>query len=573
MVWYYLCRSTMSMNIPWIGSRRLKLLGFLVLLFAAGKISLDLWERLLLESHGYLNGDALIYLTVGRGLLNGLQLYTDIFESKPPGLMYLFAASQFFGGTLLARIIQAITLLSLPFGLTAFAWVHGRRDFHGSVLLLSSFIVGCLLAFLSAVYAGGLKAEIFGLLPAVLYVLNIRSRNRLSLNVIFILWVVMFREPYILAMLAAAIISSRTGREFWHTIVYPTLIAGAVALILLSIVGLLGPYVRFYLPAIFFGRIEATGTEPLFLRVFWVSRLLSSLTTFSLMPTFGYVIFILWVYAIVIKEKLTRETTILTIIGVVLGVLIINEFFNVLPLTVYKASAYGLGLQYVLSHRLFLPTAVPFFIRSLFYLCFLYYLWKKSPHALMYLVSGLLTLPLLNIAISIGGYSRQYVLFSLPVIVVVFLMYLQKPQKYLSVGLGIVLCSIPFIHKAAEYNTPLYEYWKNAKATSLQLDQLMDACGFATYIDPGSSSSFAFARHSPIGPLFGLNSHPYLGFDHPLYQQTFKNMSEVNLLVTQYPSFTGMNLLPAEIRQQFTSSAPPCANGHHISGFVALYRH
>ena len=130
---------------------------WLVLFLAVGKICYNLALMLLYESKGALTPDVLIYLTVGRGILNGLRPYVDLFESKPPGIFYLSSISLLFGGTFFMRVLQAGNLLCLPFGLVLFTWK--KRDWMG---VLIAFLFGALLALRAEEVAGGLQTEIFG---------------------------------------------------------------------------------------------------------------------------------------------------------------------------------------------------------------------------------------------------------------------------------------------------------------------------------------------------------------------------------------------------------------------------
>ncbi len=61
-----------------------------------------------------LGGDQEIYLTIGQGLLEGKQPYRDFLESKPPGILYLYAGiAKLFGRTLWSVAVTDILLLFL----------------------------------------------------------------------------------------------------------------------------------------------------------------------------------------------------------------------------------------------------------------------------------------------------------------------------------------------------------------------------------------------------------------------------------------------------------------------------
>src|SRR5262249_53570701 len=79
---------------------------FALLVLASAKVCVDLYGALVLEAQGFLSPDVLIYLTIGKGMLNGLHVYRDLFESKPPGIFLLSAISLRLGGTALMRTLE-----------------------------------------------------------------------------------------------------------------------------------------------------------------------------------------------------------------------------------------------------------------------------------------------------------------------------------------------------------------------------------------------------------------------------------------------------------------------------------
>ena len=200
----------------WIGKRMarnsfaiLRWLAIFIFVSAGVKVSWDVWHMLLFEMSA-LNTDAYIYLTVGRGILNGLRPYTDLFESKPPGIFYLNALSLWLtNGTFLLRMLQAGNLLSLPIVLIGFVWFRERTwNWRTGAMLFTAFIMGCLLALGAEENAPGLQTEVFGVLPSVLYALSISGRpdwKRTIFSGTCIFFAVILREPFILGILAAAL--------------------------------------------------------------------------------------------------------------------------------------------------------------------------------------------------------------------------------------------------------------------------------------------------------------------------------------------------------------------------------
>ena len=62
-------------------------LGVAILVALGGLVA-----HVVFELSGVLHGDAMIFQTVGRGILNGIKPYSGLFETKPPGIFLMHAA-------------------------------------------------------------------------------------------------------------------------------------------------------------------------------------------------------------------------------------------------------------------------------------------------------------------------------------------------------------------------------------------------------------------------------------------------------------------------------------------------
>ncbi len=117
--------------------QRLRALGgferlFLALSAIVGAKGLyDFGARMIYELVVPYMGDNSYFLTVGRGIINGLVPYADLFESKPPAVFLLLAASLgVSGGLLFARVLQVATLILLA-TLPAAATIRAARKTEG----------------------------------------------------------------------------------------------------------------------------------------------------------------------------------------------------------------------------------------------------------------------------------------------------------------------------------------------------------------------------------------------------------------------------------------------------------
>ncbi len=518
------------------------------------KVCYELYLILSAEGHGLMNPDLPSYLIVGRGILNGLHIYRDLFESKPPGILYLSAISQFFGGTFMMRLYQAINLFSIPFLLGLFA----RR--YGAIACLCGAVFGGLLAIRAHESAWGLQTEIFGLLPVTLYVLSIQYKGRWQLvsSSVSIFLAVFFREPYILGIIAAAIITSQSLKEFFWKFIVPSSIAGGIFLFILLVTGSLPSYIGLYLPTMLSHRIVKEGFDPLYLRLMWDQRLWSSITQFSTMPLLGWLMGGLWL-STVLEENWKRS--LLFIAALLGGALAIGELY-VLFTVFHKASAYGIGWVQVLTDKDFLPITVAYIVGFGLYFTLLYFTRKK----LFRILALLSILPILSLAIGLADYRKEYLVFLVPVMISVFLPVLKR--YYITLGISVILALTAFLyHQGKPQENLWYIYHRN----SGQLEQIMIACKFDRYF-AADTTGFPFMKYSPIGPIFSINDHkPYLGETNPLFQETYKNIVEKSDLIIQ--SSVAPHNLPEDVLRNFTKKIPKCAVGKVVPyGFEIFYR-
>ena len=181
-----------------------------LLVVAALWASYFLILTLAFDAKGAVDGDVMIYLSIGRGIQNGLKMYTDLFESKPPGVFLLSWLSMWLtNGTAFMRFVQDFGLVAVPFSLAYISRQQWDR-------LLCAFIFGCLISLWSYSNSAGLETEIYGVLPMTLYAILITSpmtQRRIILSGVCIFFATFFREPYILGILVAAVLISTTTQE------------------------------------------------------------------------------------------------------------------------------------------------------------------------------------------------------------------------------------------------------------------------------------------------------------------------------------------------------------------------
>jgi hypothetical protein len=459
------------------------------------------------------------------------------------------------------RGFQIIGLLFVPL----FLAFTERNDWRKMVC---AFTFGCIVSVWAQANCRGLQTEIYGLIPsAVFAVLLFREPTKRTILVsgLCICFATFFREAYGLGMLAATLFVVRSPKEFLQRFVFPCAIAGGSYLLLLIMSGTIHPFLQLYLPGMLGGRINAAMDGPLFLRAIWASRVFSSLTTYSSFPLLGYCVFVGGAYAITSKRKTDWKMVFLATVTLMIGVRGIAQYWTLLA-TIYKVQ--GLAWNEVIFLRDFIPIEIPYVIGTSLYAVLLLYIGSKDREMLLHILVGLLVVPMFGTVISLGGYGRRYLLYLIPALVAIFLALLRKVNVPL-MCLIVSLLALSFV--VPDTSTIDTETYYHSRQASAQFDRLMDACHFTTYVYGGNSAFLALSRYSPVGPLFLLGPHTYLGFNHPLYVSTIEHTLQTGHLLVEPVRGEG-DPYPKELERLFSDPAPPCAKGHTIEGFKLFFR-
>jgi hypothetical protein len=257
-------------------------------------------------------GDAQYYWTVGRGMLNGRELYSDIFDTKPPGIYLLSALSLWiFGNGTLGFWLNALMVLVLPvlFCRAALRMAQSlpRSGRWWCVFLTGLF--GIVLTLYSAFQAEAWQVEWYGSFFGVLYALNVASAplkqrrwSELALG-IFLFLAIGFKEPFFLSLLAVALLLLPTKRLLVQRFALPiagVAIAGVVAML---VFGYLDGYISLYLPSQFGHHIGRS--MPLWMRGMQLDLPVRYLAQFSVI--FTVLIGALIVSTFIRSENLRRK--------------------------------------------------------------------------------------------------------------------------------------------------------------------------------------------------------------------------------------------------------------------------
>ena len=413
----------------------------------------ELIDRCIYEFSGPSNWDASIYWAVGRGMVNGRRLYSEIFDIKPPGIFLLSALSlRLTDNNLLCHIGQGLVII-----LTAFAPIlatffqkkrfSSRKEF-GAALGLSA-LFGVVIAIYSADRSGEFQVESFGAAMGFLYVVGISmDEERKLLRTIFMVLGVLgacgFKEPFVLSILAVCLIFSRNPKGWIRNLVIPFSAAALIGCLGLLALGIWGPFFHDYIGFMMKTHVSRMGSP-------WV-RGMDVLAlwrdTQGYIPGFGALLavlfgFVAWSQWSLDKERGTRGAFFGGLVRVLLGLYLVSL-------------SVGLGGEYFGHHYIF---ALPAY--------FGWFMWLITWEA--------------------GGQRTSY--YWLPA--VVFLMTV--------VGL---------LSPKTNYQERM-DYWAKAERRARQDAQYVDAVldaekltGYAFVGRNGPEALYGWTKHSPMGPLF-----------------------------------------------------------------------
>ena len=215
--------------------------------------------------------DSQLYLAMGRGWLNGLAFYRDLFETKPP-LVFLIAALTLWlnGGYVLFVSLQLALLLLLP----AFLAVTSYKTLNRSlgrvrwIVIALSLLLGLTIAVATLSRTYGYQTEGFALffstLPAVLLAWPTSHRRRLLVDLAAgasLACAAMLKEPFVGSALLAMVIVCRSKNDAFR-IIRILIVGGLLSLAILLVSGSLWDYFSLYLWEIFHGRSVAAVMYP-----------------------------------------------------------------------------------------------------------------------------------------------------------------------------------------------------------------------------------------------------------------------------------------------------------------------
>jgi hypothetical protein len=610
------------------------LVGASIILWSAGSLE---FFRFVLQNVHYFNagiyGDGLYYFAMARGILNGLHLYSDLFESKPPVIFWLSALSLLTTkDDTLYRLILTILLAAIPAVLSLFA-VHLTRS-HGRqphrLFVGIAFLFGSAMASFAINRSHAHQTEGFGVVVAILCVLLFAYRSKaaggnlwkIAASASCFAIAALTKEPFTLAMFGGLLVLVSTKQDVKDA-AKVIVLGGLLAIGILVLSGTVHGYFSIYLPEIFSGRIPqnvmyhdyridtfVVVPAPLWIRGLDVATLFRDMWSPSPGFVVGWFPFLgLAIALLFLTHQCSDEADDYRWGWCVIGILTVACFLLFLDLVRV--------LEQVLAFLQFkIPWGDAFFRGKLLLLSVYGLAWlvpfvlllRQSPRTAKRVAVTVLVLYLASVAVATGGEFRpQYFLFAVPVYVACFVALLRRTvapssRPWTTVTMAALACLL--ILNAV--NSPRFPYPEldrqeppiatSVIAQSQQLDALLTACEFSRYFlawsdqDKGGNLRLALQGltvHSPYQLDYGLlrafpraqeatDRFRYGADERPnafFHAKFLQDLADAPIVV--YAGSTAEPFADEEsqqvFRQHFSVKAPPCAQPLLPIGDLSLF--
>ncbi|PIR52877.1 hypothetical protein COU76_03805 [Candidatus Peregrinibacteria bacterium CG10_big_fil_rev_8_21_14_0_10_49_10] len=520
-------------------------------------------------ARGAIDDDTTIYFIVGRGILNGLQPYVDLFESKPPGIFLLSAFSLFFTQTdSLAVFLNIFQFLLFPLLLTAVAFYEVRSipsRFWQAISLLAAFLTGIVLMLYLEVRSGTVETEAFGSFFSLLYALSIYKEPQkyyakcTLVSAMLLLCSIGFKETFLPINFAVSILLVRRWSHFIKSFVLPLSIAVVIGVLFLFFLGYFYAYFSVYLPAMILRTV--TDIPPMILSITPYPVFINLSKGFQEAPFLVVLIASLWsLFPIFKQEKNCKPLTIL-----LCGLTLVLSFIMLIYVGITSVRLYALLTGMSVSY--FNPFVPEWFAWLFFFPVLVYlYFWQYKQKLLWSTIVAIVVLYIVNFTAVVAGASGNHFSAAVPVYAVLALICVRYMSTTRSVLLGCIILSTILI-TAFSYRTQaqhlgyLQASLPKSHSQVERFDAMLDACKIERYYAFDHQPMY-LSTHSFWGPLPIISNYTYLGEDHPLVQQTLENLVEKNQ-VFLLRSGTAINpFFVALLQKQFTQEFPECARSY-----------
>lgn len=537
--------------------------------------------------HGW---DGAIYTTVGRGILNGLTPYTDLFETKPPGMFLISALSLWLVDSIhLANVLQGVAEITIIVALIVPTVVACKTFRTGKTVffIASTLVFGCLLVAYTVQQAGHFQSESFGAAALALYAAyTMSTRNYKSIPYILVsalcfAFAIGVKEPFIFIALAVSLLATRKPKDLLFTYFLPLGIALIAGTIFMVAIGYLRPYLEVYLPEMLSGRAGYFNV-PVWYYIFLVSKLLGSLWSFS--KPLAVAIVLVWSACIAFAASAWKSPQ------KVVSLFLVVASFTVLIVTL------GARVEYVSEHGgsvssllVLLGVSMCVYVATTYALLHRFLSSEEKNDILKASAVFLGSILLTTYVMGSGGFLRQHYGFPVALYAVLYMMFVTYSIQSWSIvfhrwvyylvtlltGVGMVM--LPIAHIKTDLQQRIAGDAGQRKVAA-QVDAIMDACTYERYVLVGSTTfPYQHTTHSPIGP--GFHRMEFVSVVDwrpppiPYLLETFKeNLQTVELAIVapDFPTNVPPDLVNY-ISLHFTTTPPACASALPFESSAKLY--
>ncbi|PIR53076.1 hypothetical protein COU76_03045 [Candidatus Peregrinibacteria bacterium CG10_big_fil_rev_8_21_14_0_10_49_10] len=534
--------------------------------------SAELLQRVLFELSVPYLGDSTFFMALGRGILNGLTPYRDLFETKPPSIFLLVALSLWATkGMLLARIFQVLAILTLGAMIIVPVRIFCKKhSLQSSSFGFLTLLFGLVLSLYTAQSGGMLYAESFGAVflagyAAVLFTGGQQwTKKHVCLSALCILLASGIKEPFVLAAFFVALLLTHHPRDLVQHFFIPLLLAGVAGVVLLALFGYLQPYVGIYLPIMF----RSGAVEPLWIRGLVWDFYWKELSHYSVFLGCA----LLWLIVSILLVRLSawrnrkKAVTLALFLVALLGIMYAFRFVH--P---------DFGIEW-LSPALWTPG---FLLLCLLVCGFIFLALPRrnveSFYAVFSVFAGAYGVVLLS-GIK-GQFLDHHLVFAVPIYAAFFFVWFRLFAKsdhfeLSSTVLLLFLFLTVVFHYRMDYRSIQHDLGERLELQTqwaATVDDVLDRCGKERYVQFGPLVH-GYTRHSPLGPGFFQEK---LNNVIPLFQSTFqKNLMHTPLIIRSTEEVEITQEQYDYLVAHFTKTPWPCASSIRLpqEGMMLLFR-
>ena len=464
-------------------------------------------------SHAY-NWDSPLYWSVGRGMLNGLKPYMDLYENKSIGVFLISALSfALTDDTIICNIVSIIAILMIAIIPVLMVMENTRHADHTknsdrvviryAVCYVLVLLMGLMIAVFSEVRSGGFQSEAIGAAFSLLYIFLIKKLNHVKIRrkriiltaaaALSLCCAVMLKEPFLLVSVFGALLFVDDFMDFLKSILLTCAAGGVIFMVVLAVIGVLVPYFTVYIKRMFETRL-ARGS--VFSRGFNVFKLFQDIREFSGLLCILLLAFILLslLRAFINRKSFARFAV---------------EIVKIAAAMMTASFCVGLGGQYFNHHYIF---AVPIYCAFVVYGGTFLFEFKLERSAM----------------------TAVPALFAIVVMI----------ASFMNIGIS--------------YRYSQTEEFDTLKAKAEYVDSLLDFYGIERYQFIGFNEDeefFGLTKHSPQGPVFVQDPVNFVSKNTWFYQRFAEQVNECDMIILDYYSAPGTRELVEEaIDEDFTDT-------------------